>query len=572
MRALHRFEEVWLVDFEFSAPDGEQPTPVCMVAREFFSNRIIRVFADELQMMTRPPFRTDDATLLVAFFASAELGCFKVLDWPIPKRILDLWAEQRCLTNGLSGIGGKLLHTLVFYGLDTISAAEKEEMRELAMRGGPYTPPERAALLDYCQTDVDALAGLLPKMLPRIDLPRALFRGRYMAAVASMEHTGVPIDSETLGHLRGSWDDIKDQLIREVDQDYGVYEGHTFKQDLFDQWLVRQRIPWPKTETGRLALDQDTFRQQARRFPQVSALRELRHSLSSLNLEKLAVGMDGRNRCLLSPFRSLTGRNQPSNNRFVFGPSVWLRGLIKPAENRALAYVDWSQQELGIAAALSGDEAMMLAYRSGDPYLEFAKQAGAVPPDATKETHPEERNRFKICSLGVQYGMQAQGLAQSLGGQLATARNLLRMHHETYRTFWRWSQLQTDKAMIQGWIQTVFGWRYRTSDISNPRSLANFPTQANGAEMMRLACCLATEAGIQVCAPVHDAILVEGPLDGIDEVVRQTQEIMAAASSVVLRSLELTTDAEVVRWPDRYMDEGRGRTMWDRVMALVRRP
>jgi DNA polymerase I-like protein with 3'-5' exonuclease and polymerase domains len=246
--------------------------------------------------------------------------------------------------------------------------------------------------------------------------------------------------------------------------------------------------------------------------------------------------------------------------------------LIKPAENRALAYVDWSQQELGIAAALSGDEAMMLAYRSGDPYLEFAKQAGAVPPDATKETHPEERNRFKICSLGVQYGMQAQGLAQSLGGQLATARNLLRMHHETYRTFWRWSQLQTDKAMIQGWIQTVFGWRYRTSDISNPRSLANFPTQANGAEMMRLACCLATEAGIQVCAPVHDAILVEGPLDGIDEVVRQTQEIMAAASSVVLRSLELTTDAEVVRWPDRYMDEGRGRTMWDRVMALVRRP
>ena len=47
-------------------------------------------------------------------------------------------------------------------------------MRELAMRGGPFTADERAALLDYCETDVEALARLFPKMLPHIDLaPRA---------------------------------------------------------------------------------------------------------------------------------------------------------------------------------------------------------------------------------------------------------------------------------------------------------------------------------------------------------------------------------------------------------------
>jgi hypothetical protein len=66
----------------------------------------------------------------------------------------------------------------------------------------------------------------------------------------------------------------------------------------------------------------------------------------------LAVGHDGRNRCLLSAFRSLTGRNQPSNARFIFGPSCWLRGLIRPEPGRAIAYVDWSQQEFGVAAAL----------------------------------------------------------------------------------------------------------------------------------------------------------------------------------------------------------------------------
>jgi hypothetical protein len=58
---------------------------------------------------------------------------------------------------------------------------------------------------------------------------------------------------------------------------------------------------------------------------------------------------------------------------FIFGPSVWLRGLIKPPPGYGIAYIDWAQQEFGIAAALSGDPLMMDAYRSGDPYLAFAK-------------------------------------------------------------------------------------------------------------------------------------------------------------------------------------------------------
>ncbi len=567
MDKLRHYHEVWLIDFEFSTPDGERPTPVCLVAREYFSNRLVRLFADELQ--DRPPFPTDDNSLFVAYFASAEIGCFLSLGWDVPKRILDLWTEQRGQTNGQLGVQRGLLNTLAYYGLDCIAATEKDEMRQLAMSGGPYTESEEVDLLDYCQTDVDALADLLPRMLPNIDLPRALLRGRYMAAVANMEFVGTPIDTDTLGLFRRNWDTIKDRLIADVDRDYGVFDGRTFKQDRFGQWLADRRIPWPLTAMGRLALDGDTFRQQARKYPEVSALRELRHSLSEMKLEKLSVGSDGRNRCLLSPFSSRTSRNQPSNNRFIFGPSVWLRGLIKPTENNAIAYVDWSQQEMGIAAALSGDATMKQAYSSGDPYLAFAKQAGAVPSNATKETHPDERNRFKICALAVQYGMQEHGLAHSLGGQIAMARNLLRAHQVAYRTFWKWSQLQVDRSMLTGEIQTVFGWRLTTTDDSNPRSLANFPMQANGAEMLRLACSMATEAGIRVCAPVHDAILIEGPSADIDSLVVETQSIMAQASRIVLDGFELATDAEVVRWPSRYMDEKRGWIMWERVLKLA---
>src|SRR5207248_9344113 len=120
--------------------------------------------------------------------------------------------------------------------------------------------------------------------------------------------------------------------------------------------------------------------EMAKLYPaQVGPIRELRHVRGQFRLNNLAVGPDGRNRVLLSAFGSKTGRNQPSTSAFIFGPSCWLRSLIQPGPGRAIAYVDWSQQELAIAAALSHDPKMTEAYVSGDFYLTFARMAGAVP-------------------------------------------------------------------------------------------------------------------------------------------------------------------------------------------------
>jgi hypothetical protein len=297
-------------------------------------------------------------------------------------------------------------------------------------------------------------------------------------------------------------------------------------------------------------------------------MRELRSALSELRLNDLAVGSDGRNRTILSAFRARTGRNQPSNTRFIFGPSVWLRSLIKPPPGHGIAYIDWSQQEHGIAGVLSGDQAMQTAYMSGDPYLEFAKQAGAAPPDATKQTHGPIRDLYKACSLAVQYGMGAEGLAQRIGQPPIVGRDLLRAHRETYRKFWTWSDAAVDQAMLTGSLQTVFGWPVQLGDHPNPRSLRNFPCQANGAEMLRLACCFATEQGIEVCAPIHDAVMICAPLDRLDDDIRGMQAAMAKASRVVLDGFELRSDVAVVRCPDRYSDK-RGEVMWNKVMRLT---
>jgi len=561
------FREIWLVDFEFVSLPGERPDPMCLVALELRSGRKLRLWRD--QFGASPPYSIARDSLFVAYFASAELGCHLALGWPMPAHVLDLFVEFRNQTNGLqTTAGNSLLGALAHYGLDGIGALEKEEMRDLIMRGGPWTREEQIALLDYCESDVTALARLLSAMLPRIDLPRALYRGRDMPAVARMEFNGVPTDTKLLRRLRQNWTEIQDRLIAEMDVDYHVFDGRTFKTDRFEQWLVRRDIAWPRLESGRLDLEDVTFRDMARTYPALENLRQIRHALSKMRLEDLAVGRDGCSRCLLSPFSSRSSRNQPSNTRFVFGPSAWMRGLIKPQRGYGLAYIDWIQQEFGIAAALSGDAAMMRAYETGDAYLAFAKQAGAVPSWATKKTHGLVREQFKQCVLGVQYGMEYATLAFRIDQPNIVARHLLRLHHECYPRFWEWSDNAVDHAMLHNWQATVFGWTLHLSENPNPRSIRNFPMQANGAEMLRLACCLGTENGIQICAPIHDAVLITAPIEWLASDVAKMRGYMEEASRIVLAGFRLQTEVKTVLWPKRFSDP-RGAKMFKTVMSLL---
>lgn len=560
MNSLTTYKAVHLVDFEFhprGGKEGNTPVVVCMVARELLSSKTIRLWQDELQSLSYAPFPTDETALFVAYFATAELNCFHSLGWPLPTNVLDLYVEFRVDTNGLQlehgkGLLGAMLHYAISGGIDV---DEKSDMRELILSTGPWDDRQKLAILDYCETDVVALEKLIKQMWGVIDIPRALLRGEYICAVSKIESNGVPIDHELLIKLQTNWERIKDQLIQAVDSNYGVYEKGVFKTARFEKYLNTAGIPWLRLPSGKLDMSDDAFKEMAKIYPQISPLRELRDALSKMRLATLTVGDDGRNRCMISPFSSTTGRNQPSNSRFIFGPSVWLRGLIRPSKGNGIVYLDWSQQEFGIAAALSQDQKMMAAYTSGDPYLAFAKQAGAVPENATKQTHQFEREQFKACVLAVQYGMGAENLALRINQPIARARQLLDLHHITYRTFWEWSDTSFNEFFLGGKLWTNFGWQIKAGNIVNERSVRNFPMQAHGAEMLRIACILLKREGIMVCAPVHDALLIEAPLNELDSIVLRAQELMAEASRLVLYEFELGCDAKVVRYPDRFMDE-----------------
>jgi hypothetical protein len=336
--------EIWCADFEYHTPDGRRPEPICMVARELRSGQTIRL--EEGEFPWACPYALDENALFVAYAADAELQCHLSLGWDMPKRILDLCVEFRRHLNPFKPKpDGKfsLLNCLAYHKCPSIGEQQKEKFHDLAIRGGPFTTEEMKGLLFYCETDISALENLLPHMAKHINWPRATYRGRYLAAVARMEHVSLPIDVALYQKVAGRWDNMKKDLIDRIDVDYGVYRNGSFNFELFRAYLIRNKIPWPFTPKGRLDTRDKTFKDMAYVYPQLSALRELRRALSDLKMDEVVVSPDGRNRCGLRPYVTKTSRNAPAASKYIGGPSCWMRSLIKPVPGCAVAYLDYER-------------------------------------------------------------------------------------------------------------------------------------------------------------------------------------------------------------------------------------
>ena len=140
------FREITVVDFEFAALSGASSR----------SGRRFRIWQD--QFGPRPPLCDGVGCSLCAFYASADLGFYRVLDWLMPERILDVYAEFRHRTNGLpTPAGWNLLGALTYFGLDSTGATEKKELQQAIGSDtwqGRFTPTE---ILGYCEGDLEAL-------------------------------------------------------------------------------------------------------------------------------------------------------------------------------------------------------------------------------------------------------------------------------------------------------------------------------------------------------------------------------------------------------------------------------
>jgi hypothetical protein len=186
------FREIWCVDTEFypgaglanGARYGDAMTPLCLVALEMRSGRLIRLWQDELGRF--PPYRLDAGALIVGYMFAAEFGFHIARGWGEPACALDAYLEFRHLMNdgaaksedrdkGFFGLSGALR----YFCEDEIDVTRKHDTRDRILRGPPFSAQEQRDIVAYCEDDVRALARLLPHIVPTIrSLPHAMFRAK----------------------------------------------------------------------------------------------------------------------------------------------------------------------------------------------------------------------------------------------------------------------------------------------------------------------------------------------------------------------------------------------------------
>jgi DNA polymerase family A len=581
-RKFDCFREIWHVDFEFRQDANHNPVPVAMFAKEHRTGAEISMRRAELLASTRAPFDTGPDVLMTAYAAVAELGCFHQLSWPSPRHVLCTYFETSAAINGLEIDGlemkrPKLIEVCDLFGIPHTDAARKARMIDLVLSKTEYTEEEWREIEHCNRDDVLEEMAVLEALAPTIDLAPALFRGRYAAPVADMEANGLPVDVDCLRELETNWPALRMFYIRRDDA-LGLYdENGTFKEDRLEAVAKARGWNLPRTATGKIEVKSRSLGKYARHYPELRAVQRLRDQIAELRLGRFlnTIGADGRSRCPIMPLWTRSGRNQPQGRDKVFLLSLpsWLHGVIKPPEGWGIAGLDWVAQEPGIGAGLSGDRAMVEDYRSGDMHLGFLIRAGLAPLWASKDSHREQRDAIKPVSLGVFYGMTKYGIAAVTGKSLMWAADRLARHQASYPVNTQWRQDVVTQTIFDERIVSPLGWPMAVHANTKRRTLMNYMAQAGGADMMRLAAIAAYEAGIHICAPVHDAFWIAAPLPELDDAIATMKQSMERAGREIAGIPIPVEVAAVVRWPQCLGDvrkpDAKGQAMWNEIKNLL---
>jgi DNA polymerase I len=560
------FSRIIVADFEYEVRGGELPNVLCMVAHELDENlqhvHTIRKWRGEFDKT--PPFDIGDDTLFVAYSAWAEMTCFIVLGWKFPVHIFDLHTSYIAASNILRPQVGEdvpyrrpkkdLAAACRAYGIDGWEGIDKGTIAE-DIGNGQWGKYGVERVFQYCEEDVRMSTKLLraqligTRTLPAAEVEHVLHWSNYSAkSTALIQAVGMPIDMALWNLVQENRAAVVQALLAHYDPSHGneetIYspEGE-WSYVRFENWLVRTGIrQWPRLDSGKLDISGDAFRLMYH-LPGVEALHALRDSINVVTKAKLPIGRDGRNRPSIFPFgATTTGRN--AHSKSLYNNHACMRSFMVFPPDTIGVYLDWRTQEVGIAAALSGDQALMDAYRVGDVYHALAVVCGFTDdPDPVhwKKNNQEMRNRMKRLQLAINYGMGVPSLAKGLDSHPLIASAVIEKHRRAYPTFWKWREDMVNTAMIRREMRSVFGWPLRISTSPNRRTLYNFPMQSNGAEMLRLAAWRLCEVGIVPCMLIHDGLLLEAR---DMEQVEHAKHIMRAAGRDVCDGLEIGVDTD----------------------------
>jgi DNA polymerase-1 len=513
----------------------------------------------------------------IAHFAQAELFCLWQLGLPEPRCLWDTWVCEKALVLGRrhkrykirddadeldelraeeearaeEESGLSLIATCGRHGIEYPFAGDKERLRR-SFLDHPDEAPFSREQIEYAAADAVAVARLYPQQLLKTALEGVLDHLKqiempWVVTNARMIWRGVRVDREKCARVRQACDHhlarLRPQLaalgvanVQSHKQLRAYFAGH----GLLD--LFRQGDGYSFDEKQ---LSQYRHRHEA--IALIHSTRRVRKLREERILGDELVSIDGRVHPDHRQLGTHTGR-QTSYRPNVLGLGKVFRPLIVPEPGRGIGEVDLSQIEVGIAAAYYGDEDLVEMFNTGDVYSamgqrfyrdQLAEEDRGLDSAAFKRKHRKLRDRMKICTLGIIYGLTAHGLGKQLGVTEGEASRLLDTFLGMFPALVRARARAVALGGIRGYATTATGLRRHRANPGMALSrwernwLINFPVQGTAAALFKVAGNrldrLYQQHDAWLILAVHDAFVFEAPLASIREVADLTDRVMRQA-------------------------------------------
>lgn len=403
----------------------------------------------------------------------------------------------------------------------------------------------------------------LEKLYGEVELPLA-------RVLADMERIGFKLDQAGLE----SFNEALAQEADALEQEIYALAGHPFNvrspKQLGEVLFEERGLPHRKKTRSGYSTDAETLESLAVYDPLVEKILEYRKAmkLKSTYGDGLlkVLSPDGRVHTTFKQTMTLTGRLSSAEPNLQNIPvrtekGRELRKFFLAEEGCMLVDADYSQIELRILAHISGDEALIRAFCSGeDIHTATAAQVFGVLPE---EVTPEMRKSAKAVNFGILYGIGEYSLSKDLGITVAQAKAYIQQYFAKYPSIRGFMEQMEGFAKEHGYVETLYGRRREVPELADKnrvrrafgeRVARNTPIQGTAADLIKVAMIRVSnalaEAGLQakLILQIHDELIVEAPEQEVEQVREILEREMSHAASL---SVPLEVSAGVgKRWYD----------------------
>ena len=424
----------------------------------------------------------------------------------------------------------------------------KKGKQQLSMRDAPLEKVK-----EYAAEDADITFQIKQKLAPQLKdkgVEKVFWEveNPLIPVLIDMEYQGIKIDVDFLKNysevLQKECKEFEESVYKQAGVRFNLASPKQLGEVLFDKLQIKADAK--KTKTGQYATGEDVIQKLAKQHPIVEDILNFRE-LSKLKstyidaIPELVNPLTGRVHTSFSQAVAVTGRLSSNNPNLQNIPIRTQRGkeirkaFIPRSADRFIISADYSQIELRIVAAISGDKNLCQAFIDGKDI--HTATASKVFKIAEEEITKEQRYKAKSVNFGIIYGQGAFGLADNLGISRTEAKEIIDNYKQEFPAIQEYMQTQINKAKEQGYVETLMGRKRWLADINSSnftvrgfaeRNAINSPIQGSAADMIKLAMIHiynkfnALQLQSNMILQVHDELL----FDVVESEIEQVKKII----------------------------------------------